>query len=199
MVLTSGPDGADFWSLMVLTSGPDGADLYPWWCLLDGLLHPQVLGVVGEWSKMLTAVPSPLMVWSKLALGTYQLRFVSWVFHVIFSFVHFILLYTLGGLRAFRKPLPYNMYLFNLRIAMHILIKNKDIYLKKKKGRLPLHNCDIVSLHFTHFYCTEIFNKLRRDWFMLHLNVDEQWVLIKISSMLQQRFQLQILLNYLNI
>ncbi len=52
---------------------------------------------------------------------------VSWVFHVIFSFVHFISLYTLGGLHAFRKPLPYNMYLFNLRIANHILIKIKII------------------------------------------------------------------------
>ncbi len=83
------------------------------------------LGVVGEWSKVLTTVPWPFMVWSTLALGTYQLRFVSWVFHVIFSFAHFISLYTLGGLRVFRKPLPYNMYLFNLRIANHILIKIK--------------------------------------------------------------------------
>ncbi len=53
----------------------------------------------------------------------YQLRFVSCVFRVIFSFVHFISLYTLGGLHVFRKPLPYNMYLFNLRIANPI---NKD-------------------------------------------------------------------------
>ncbi len=83
-------------------------------------------GVVAEWSKVLTAVPWPLMVWSILALGTYQLRFVSRVFRVIFSFVLFISLYTLGGLRAFRKPLPYNMYLFNLRIANHILIKIKN-------------------------------------------------------------------------
>ncbi len=81
------------------------------------------LGVVVEWSKLLTAVPWPLLVWSTLALGTYQLRFVSWVFHVIFSFVHFMLLYTLGGLHSFRKPLPYIMYLFNLLIANHILIK----------------------------------------------------------------------------
>ncbi len=49
--------------------------------------------------------------------------FVSGVFHVIFSFVHFISLYTLGGLHAFRNPLPYNMCLFNLRFANHILIK----------------------------------------------------------------------------
>ncbi len=77
---------------------------------------------MAEWSKVLTAVSWPLMVWSTLALGTYQFRFVSWVFHVIFSFVHFISLYTLGDLRAFRKHLPYNMYLFNLRTANHILI-----------------------------------------------------------------------------
>ncbi len=77
-------------------------------------------GVVAEWSKVLTAAPWPRMVWSTLSLGTYQLRFVSLVFHVIFSFVHFISLYTL---RAFRKPLPYTIYLFNIWIANHILIK----------------------------------------------------------------------------
>ncbi len=83
----------------------------------------QALGVVTEWSKVLSAIPLPLMVWFTLALGTYQFRFVSWVFHDIFSFVHFISLYTVGGLRAFRKSFPYNMYLFNLQIANHILIK----------------------------------------------------------------------------
>ncbi len=77
---------------------------------------------MSEWSKVLTEVPWPLMVWSTFALGTYQLSFISWVFHGIFSFVHFISLYTLGCLRAFRKPLPYNIYLFNLRIANHTLI-----------------------------------------------------------------------------
>ncbi len=58
-----------------------------------------------------------------ISLGHISAWFVSWVFHVIFSFVHFISLYTLGSLRAFKKPLPYSMYLFNLRIANHILIK----------------------------------------------------------------------------
>ncbi len=83
------------------------------------------LGVVAEWSKVLIAVPWPLMVRSTLALGTFQLWFISCVFHVnvIFSFVHFISLYTLGGLHVFRKPLQYNRYLFNLRILNHILIK----------------------------------------------------------------------------
>ncbi len=95
-------------------------------------------GVVAEWSKVLTAVPLPFMGSPTLALGTYYLRFISWVFHVIFSFVHFISLYTLGGLCAFRKPLPYNMYVFNLRIANHILIikkkkDNKDITHEKNQ------------------------------------------------------------------
>ncbi len=87
------------------------------------------LGVVAEWFKVLTAVSWPLMVWSTLALGTYEPRFVSWMFHVIFSFIYFISLYTLGGLHAFRKLLPYNMYLFNHWIANHILLK---LYLTKK-------------------------------------------------------------------
>ncbi len=101
------------------------------WCtctviqMTSEMVEKLALGVVAEWSKLLTAVPWLFMVWSTLALGTYQLRFVSSVFHVIFSFVHFISLYTLGDLCAFRKPLPDNMYLFNLWIANHILIKIK--------------------------------------------------------------------------
>ncbi len=90
-----------------------------WTCIYMDLI---LYGVEAEWSEVLTAVPWALMVRYTLALGTYQLRFVSWVFHVIFSFIHFISLYTLGGLHAFRKPLSYNMYLFNLMIANHILI-----------------------------------------------------------------------------
>ncbi len=43
-----------------------------WQCLQLGVV---ALGVVAEWSKVLTAVPWPFMVWSTLALGTYQLRF----------------------------------------------------------------------------------------------------------------------------
>ncbi len=58
-------------------------------CFTFCLSLPRTLGVVAEWSKVLIAVPWPLMVWSTLALGTYQLRFVSWVFHVIFSFCTF--------------------------------------------------------------------------------------------------------------
>ncbi len=102
--------------------------------LMNVVVSPFVLGVVAEWSKVLSAVPWPLMVWFTLALGIYQLSFVSWVFHVILSFVHFIWFDTLCGLRAFRKPLPYNMYLSNLKIANHILIKK---YLWKKPEKKP--------------------------------------------------------------
>ncbi len=40
----------------------------------------------------------------------------------------------------------------------------------------PSHNHDIVFVHFNHFYCTEICDKLRRDLAMftyIYLNVDE--------------------------
>ncbi len=107
------------------------------------VLYVFALGVVAEWSTVMTVVPWPLiMLWTTLVLGTYQLRFVSWVVHVIFSFVHFISLYTLGGLRAFRKPLPYNMYLFYLRIANHILIIKI-----KKKIIVILHKSILISLN----------------------------------------------------
>ncbi len=35
----------------------------------------------------------------------------------------------------------------------------------------PLHNHDIVSVHFNNFYCTEICNKLRRDLAMFTYNI----------------------------
>ncbi len=57
-----------------------------------------VLGIMAEWSKVLIAVPWPLRVWSTLVLGTYLLRFVSWVFHVIFSFAYFTSFETLCAL-----------------------------------------------------------------------------------------------------
>ncbi len=43
----------------------------------------------------------------------------SYNFYISFHFTLWV------SLRAFIKPLPYNMYLFNLRIANHILIKIK--------------------------------------------------------------------------
>ncbi len=51
-------------------------DVYDWSTFVYGC----ALGVVAEWSKVLTAVPWRLMVWSTLGLGTYHLRFVSWVY-----------------------------------------------------------------------------------------------------------------------
>ncbi len=63
------------------------------------------------------------MMWSTLDLGTYQLRFVSWVFHVIFSLVHFISFDTLGGLRAFRKPFYIYVFIQSLDCKSYILMK----------------------------------------------------------------------------
>ncbi len=43
----------------------------------------------------------------------------------------------------------------------------------------PFHSHDIVSVHFIHFYCTEICDKLNRDLAMLtfiYLNVDDCWL-----------------------
>ncbi len=40
----------------------------------------------------------------------------------------------------------------------------------------PLHNSDSVSVHFNHFYCMEICDKLSRHLYMLtyiYLNMDE--------------------------
>ncbi len=61
---------------------------------------------------------------------------------------------------------------------------------------MSLHNHNIVSEHFNHFYFTEICDKLNRDLDMLiyiYLNVDDCWL---TSSMPQQRFKNQSLLNY---
>ncbi len=59
-----------------------------------------------------------------------------------------------------------------------------------------LHNHNLVSVYFNNFYCTEICDKLSSDLAMftyIYLNVDECQL---TSSMFQQRFKLQILLNY---
>ncbi len=64
------------------------------------------------------------------------------------------------------------------------------------RSYLPLYSCDLVSVHFNHFPCMEICNKLRRDIAMLNyiymsLKVDECWL---TSSMPKQRFKFQIVL-----
>ncbi len=59
----------------------------------------------------------------------------------------------------------------------------------------PLHNHDIVSVHFNHFYYMGMCDKLSRHLAMLtyiYLNVDECGL---TSSMPQQRFKRQICLN----
>ncbi len=58
----------------------------------------------------------------------------------------------------------------------------------------PLHNRDIVSVHFNHFYCMGICDKLSRYWYMLtyiYLNVDE---CLLASSMPQERLNSTFLL-----
>ncbi len=63
-------------------------------------------GMAVEWSTLLIAYfRGHLWCESSLTMGTYQLRLVSSVFHVIFSFICFITFDTLGGLHAFRKTL----------------------------------------------------------------------------------------------
>ncbi len=51
---------------------------------------------------------------------------------------------------------------------------------------LPSHYIsDTLSLHFNHFYCTEIFHKLKRDMAMLthtYLDVDECWLISSVPS-----------------
>ncbi len=60
----------------------------------------------------------------------------------------------------------------------------------------PLHKRDIVLVHFNHFHCMGICDKLSRHLSMLtyiYLDVDECWL---TSSMSEQMFKLQISLNY---
>ncbi len=87
-------------------------------------------------------------------------------------------------------------------ILYHMWSSNTRSYQQKWSGGCvfipakPLHNHDIVSVHFNHFYCKEICDKLSRDIAMLtyiYLNVDDCWL---TSSMPQQTFKIQIVLNY---
>ncbi len=58
---------------------------------------------------------------------------------------------------------------------------------------MPLHNSDTVSVHFNHFYCMYICDKLKGDLAMLtyiYLNVDECWL---ASSMPQKPFNFKFL------
>ncbi len=64
-----------------------------------------------------------------------------------------------------------------------------NIYLIYNRNNFPyitcisaksLHNIDTVSVHSSHFYCTEICDKLRRDYVNLHIS-QRGWVLINIK------------------
>ncbi len=66
-----------------------------------------------------------------------SLRFVSWVFHVIFSFVHFISLYTLGGCVPLESS--YNI------ICIYSIFWDCKSYINKDK--------DIIKIKIS-LYCT---------------------------------------------
>ncbi len=105
----------------------------PYWLrvMLQSKVMPRVLSLT--WTTM---VPTDL-VWWPSGLSCWFMSSVSWAhispgsypgcfmssFHLYISF-HSRLW---GGLRAFRNPLPYNMYLFNLWIANHIHDINKEL------------------------------------------------------------------------
>ncbi len=80
--------------------------------ILTKINYCNALGVVAEWSKV---VRLPHIV-IRLALGTctYQFSFAFWVFHVIFSFVHFISFDTLGGRRDFRITFNYSIFVLQI-------------------------------------------------------------------------------------
>ncbi len=69
--------------------------------------------MVANWSKLLIAVPWPLMVWSTLALRTY----------LTINPLSFANLTLWVACVPLEIPLAYDMYLFNLWIANHTLIK----------------------------------------------------------------------------
>ncbi len=94
-------------------------------------------GMVTEWFKVLITVPCPLMVLFTLVLIMYQPRFVSWVFHVIFSFVHFISFDTSSGLRAFTK-------IFRIH---YVFIQSSDCksYINKDLKKNQNHNYAIIK------------------------------------------------------
>ncbi len=56
----------------------------------------------------------------------------------------------------------------------------------------PLHNHDIVSVHFNHFYCTEIYDKLSRNLALFTYIYLNWWLTFSCLNM----FKLQLLLNY---
>ncbi len=98
------------------------------------------------------------------------------------------LLYNLcwrEGIRWENLPTCINQYDYKsiihyispcIMAAWVLEIKSKPNYFIPAK---PLHNHDIVSVHFNYFYCMVISNKLNRVLAMLayiYLNVDDCWL-----------------------
>ncbi len=78
------------------------------------------------------------------------------------SFHLYISFHTLGGLRAFRKPLPYNMYLFNFRIANHILIIIKILKILDSDHLLFREGVVVLKINTFGVYLGEIQSEQKR-------------------------------------
>ncbi len=105
---------------------------YPMW-----VNEISALGMVAEWSKVLIPVPWLLIPWAHNCSGSYPGYFMS-SFHSYISF-HLTLWVACVPLESL---ISYNMYLFNLRIANHKLIK----ILIKIKIPTPM----MVNMNFTY-------------------------------------------------
>ncbi len=69
-----------------------------------------------------------------------------------------------------------NLDIHSFLSQLKLLIGSRIQYIIPAK---PLHYCDIVSVHFNHFYCMGICDKLTKHLSMLtyiYLNVDECWL-----------------------
>ncbi len=90
-------------------------------------------------------------------------------------------------------PLINHLVIFILYFIIHFFVDHKLTRIIPAK---PLHNRDIGSVHFTHFPCIVIWDKLSRHLCMLtyiYLNVDKCWLTFYMPH---QMFKLQIALNY---
>ncbi len=120
------------------------------------------------------------MLWSTLALGTYQHRFVSWVIHIIFSFVRFISFDILGGLHAFRKPFSiYYVFIQSSDGKLYINKYNKEKYLLFQ----VCVNILVSVLGFTHLF-SYIWQYCVSFWYELR-SCDQLLLLISLSTFTQ--------------
>ncbi len=61
-------------------------------------------------------------------------------------------------------------------ISLHV-VSLQQVYIPAK----PLHNCDIVSVHFNHFHCMGICRQTKKALIYVNLHISQHgWVLINI-------------------